>query len=157
MFGETSFAFSFIFFFLPVSLSLSLFLCFRNDSIPPRRFSRRIFPEQNLSVFRSIRLRKRLCLLPTKVIVKINEIALGVDIRAQIVHAVTPIFIRDKENRCWTENKTYLCFFFFFLDVQILRLWTSAGHICLSYCRRYKENEVAVKIYCTQNCLVYIL
>lgn len=73
-------------------------------------------------VFRLIRLRKRLCLLPTKVIVKMNDIALGVDIRAEIVHTVTPIFIRDKEKIAEQRIKRVSHFFFSFLDVQILRL-----------------------------------
>lgn len=72
--------------------------------------------QSKTSVFRLIRLRKRLCLLPTKVIVKMNDIALGVDIRAQIVHTVTPIFIRDKGNVAELRIKRIsLSLFFFFL------------------------------------------
>lgn len=78
--------------------------------------------QNKIPVFRLIRLRKRLCLLLTKVIVKMNDIALGVDIRAEIVHTVTPIFIRDKEKIAEQRIKRVSHFFFSFLDVQILRL-----------------------------------
>lgn len=44
-----------------------------------------------------------------------NDIALGVDIRAEIVHTVTPIFIRDKEKIAEQRIKCVFHFFFLFL------------------------------------------
>lgn len=116
--------FIYLFFF---SFRPSLFV-FETIQFLLREFRGISFQNKTL-VFRLIRLRKRLCLLPTKVIVKMNDIALGVDIRAEIVHTVTPIFIRDKEKIAEQRIKRVSHFFFFSWRPNITTVNERGSHL----------------------------